>query len=277
MLRVRACGLSDVGVIRSHNEDCFEIDPEHQVFVVADGMGGHSHGEIASRIAVEAIREFVSKTADEDATLPFDIDPRLGAPLEPPEGRDPHRPRPGAARRSARTPRCTAWAPRSSACCSTREHGRRRPRRRQPRLPPARRQARAADAGPHLGQRAGGGRLPLRGAGARPPAQERRHPRPGRRHRGGRRRARVAARAGRPLPALLGRADHDALRRRRSSSALKGNGRLEETLPPAGARRQLPRRLRQHLASCWSGSKTAATSPTTTTTRTKPRPCAAIR
>jgi protein phosphatase len=45
--------------------------------VVADGMGGHSHGEIASRIAVDAIREFVAKTSDDDATLPFDVDPRL--------------------------------------------------------------------------------------------------------------------------------------------------------------------------------------------------------
>ena len=77
-LRPRASGLSDVGVIRSHNEDCFDIEPEFQCFVVADGMGGHSHGEIASRIAVDAIREFVAKTADEDATLPFDLDPRLG-------------------------------------------------------------------------------------------------------------------------------------------------------------------------------------------------------
>ena len=78
MLRARACGLSDVGVIRSHNEDCFEIDPDHQMFVVADGMGGHSHGEIASRIAVEAIREFVSKSADREATLPFEMDAKLG-------------------------------------------------------------------------------------------------------------------------------------------------------------------------------------------------------
>ena len=78
MLRARACGLSDVGVIRSHNEDCFEIDPEHQMFVVADGMGGHSHGEIASRIAVEAIRDFISKSSDEDATLPFEMDAKMG-------------------------------------------------------------------------------------------------------------------------------------------------------------------------------------------------------
>ena len=77
MLRARSSGLSDVGVIRSHNEDCFEIDPQHQVFVVADGMGGHSHGEIASRIAVDAIREFVSRTGDTDSTLPFEMDPSL--------------------------------------------------------------------------------------------------------------------------------------------------------------------------------------------------------
>ena len=63
MLRARACGLSDVGVLSSHNEDCFEIDPERQMYVVADGMGGHSHGEIASRIAVQAIREYVATSA----------------------------------------------------------------------------------------------------------------------------------------------------------------------------------------------------------------------
>ncbi len=68
MLRARACGLSDVGVLRSHNEDCFEIDPEHQVFVVADGMGGHSHGEIASRIAVQAIRDHLVGQADRSGT-----------------------------------------------------------------------------------------------------------------------------------------------------------------------------------------------------------------
>lgn len=77
-LRARASGLSDVGVIRSHNEDCFDIDPENQVFVVADGMGGHSHGEIASRLAIDAIREFVDRTGDHDATLPFEMDPNLG-------------------------------------------------------------------------------------------------------------------------------------------------------------------------------------------------------
>ncbi|MEE9472674.1 MAG: Stp1/IreP family PP2C-type Ser/Thr phosphatase [Acidimicrobiia bacterium] len=55
-MSVRACGLSDVGQSRSHNEDCFAIDAEHGLFLVADGMGGHGHGEVASQLAVEAIR-----------------------------------------------------------------------------------------------------------------------------------------------------------------------------------------------------------------------------
>ena len=77
MLRLKACGLSDVGMTRTHNEDCFEIDHQRQLFVVADGMGGHSHGEIASRIAVETIRDFVDQAADLDATWPTRYDPEL--------------------------------------------------------------------------------------------------------------------------------------------------------------------------------------------------------
>ena len=55
-MSVKACGLSDVGQSRSHNEDCFAIDADHGLFLVADGMGGHGHGEVASQLAVEAIR-----------------------------------------------------------------------------------------------------------------------------------------------------------------------------------------------------------------------------
>lgn len=77
MLRVKACGLSDVGLTRAHNEDYFEIDPQHRLYVVADGMGGHSHGEVAAQIAVSAIRDFIAKTADRDTTWPFGMDARL--------------------------------------------------------------------------------------------------------------------------------------------------------------------------------------------------------
>ena len=47
--------LSDVGLVREHNEDDALVLPDHQVYVVADGMGGHSSGEIASRLSVDAV------------------------------------------------------------------------------------------------------------------------------------------------------------------------------------------------------------------------------
>lgn len=76
-VRIKACGLSDVGMARTHNEDCFEIDSRRRLYVVADGMGGHTHGEIASRIAVETIRGFVDRCCDNDTTWPFSYDPHL--------------------------------------------------------------------------------------------------------------------------------------------------------------------------------------------------------
>jgi PPM family protein phosphatase len=75
--RVRACGLSDVGLTRAHNEDYFEVDPQHRLYVVADGMGGHSHGEVAAKLAVDAIHGFIEQTADRDTTWPFPADTRL--------------------------------------------------------------------------------------------------------------------------------------------------------------------------------------------------------
>jgi PPM family protein phosphatase len=56
---VRAFGTTDVGRVRAANEDSFLIDPEHNLFIVADGMGGHQGGGFASSNAVRSIREEV--------------------------------------------------------------------------------------------------------------------------------------------------------------------------------------------------------------------------
>lgn len=72
-----AAGISDVGLQRDHNEDSFAILNDQELYVVADGMGGHRAGDVASRLATDAIIDFFRATATEDVTWPFHFDARL--------------------------------------------------------------------------------------------------------------------------------------------------------------------------------------------------------
>ena len=63
-MRAVSAGLTDVGRKRNHNEDSYLIDDELQLYVVADGMGGHAGGGTASRIAVETIDKELRKIRD---------------------------------------------------------------------------------------------------------------------------------------------------------------------------------------------------------------------
>ena len=54
-LQIASGGATDLGMVRTNNEDSYQMVPALQLFVLADGMGGEAHGEVASSLAVETV------------------------------------------------------------------------------------------------------------------------------------------------------------------------------------------------------------------------------
>jgi PPM family protein phosphatase len=75
---IRAFGVSEAGRVRKTNEDRYVLDPEMRLFAVADGMGGHRAGEVASELAIETLTAFIRQSLkDDDPTWPYGVDPQL--------------------------------------------------------------------------------------------------------------------------------------------------------------------------------------------------------
>jgi protein phosphatase len=73
LILVTAVGRTDPGLKRKHNEDAYTILEDHHLFVIADGMGRHAAGEVASQLCVDAITEAFQKSDfahEPDRTLP---------------------------------------------------------------------------------------------------------------------------------------------------------------------------------------------------------------
>jgi len=66
MFVIESTGISDIGKKRKTNEDALLVDDPLGLYIVADGMGGHRAGEVASELVVETLRDFIKQDPDRE-------------------------------------------------------------------------------------------------------------------------------------------------------------------------------------------------------------------
>ena len=78
MYHIESAGITDIGMKRKNNEDSLFINDKNQFYVVADGMGGHQAGEVASKLVVETLWDYIKRfNGDEDVEELADPDESL--------------------------------------------------------------------------------------------------------------------------------------------------------------------------------------------------------
>jgi protein phosphatase len=81
-LRLEAAAATHAGQVREANEDVYGLYLDERLFVVADGMGGRAAGEVAARLAVDALEAFCRENRDSPSeTWPFPLDARYSRPV----------------------------------------------------------------------------------------------------------------------------------------------------------------------------------------------------
>lgn len=71
-MQFKSFGFSDSGKVRHNNEDSYLCNETESLFLVADGMGGHTAGDVASRLAVTSFEEFIIQSRSEDIAWPVE-------------------------------------------------------------------------------------------------------------------------------------------------------------------------------------------------------------
>ena len=71
MINIESSGITDIGRRREQNEDSLFYDDGLGLYVVADGMGGHKAGEVASKLVVETIRDYIVQNKNDYQCSPL--------------------------------------------------------------------------------------------------------------------------------------------------------------------------------------------------------------